>query len=136
MQHAAAAAAAANHSREARRHPVLPPLHGMPEINHLQVHLFAQSHAGVRVHTAGFVGPHDLAQYGAAEFRISPMPYTSMHCNKTFTLIQRLIVTNLVDVRSISSFRGGQLRKITRVFSDKLWARKSTVKISTLLGIH
>ena len=55
-----------HHSRKACRHPVLPLLHGMPQINHLQVHLFAQSYAGVRVEVAGLVGPHDLAQYSAA----------------------------------------------------------------------
>jgi len=37
----------ANNSREACSHPVLPLLHGMPEINHLQVHLLAQSYAGI-----------------------------------------------------------------------------------------
>jgi hypothetical protein len=53
-------------SREACSHPVLPLLHGMPEIHHLELHLLAQSHAGVGVQAAGLVGPDDLAQYGYA----------------------------------------------------------------------
>ena len=64
----------ANNSREACSDPVLPLLHGMPEINHLQVHLLAQSYAGVRVQTAGFVGPDNLTKYSTAAHIICSVP--------------------------------------------------------------
>jgi hypothetical protein len=109
----------ANNSREACSHPVLPLLHGMPEINHLQVHLLAQSYAGVRVQTAGFVGPDDLTQYSTAAHIICSFPCVIyLHCNESGFTIQ--LIAHLVEFRSISSFRGGQLRKMTRVFSERL----------------
>jgi hypothetical protein len=72
----------ANNSREACSHPVLPLLHGMPEINHLQVHLLAQSYASIRVQTAGFVGPDDLTQYSTTAHIICSVPCVQLYGNK------------------------------------------------------
>ena len=108
----------ANNSREACSDPVLPLLHGMPEINHLQVHLLAQSYAGVRVQTAGFVGPDNLTKYSTAAHIICSVPCVILYCNKPGFTTQ--LTSHLVEFRSISSFRGGQLRKMTRVFSERL----------------
>jgi hypothetical protein len=46
----------------------------MPEINHLQVHLLAQSYTGIRVQMAGFVGPDDLTKYSTAAHIICSVP--------------------------------------------------------------